>query len=226
MLPVRVTKTVKRPLLREWQKRASSDPERVAFWWRRLRGAYIGVATGNGFVAIDVDPRHGGEVDPAWPETLTVRTRSGGWHLYYRTDGEVRNSAGKLAPGVDVRGDGGMVVGPPSPGWAWDNDLPMATIPASVLRGDDGRGNPSRTRARPSAGRPVGTGLMWALPARAGEGERNSVLASFAGTLRWAGYEREGIEELLLAYNAERCHPPLKDAEVLRIARSIARYER
>ena len=67
---------------------------------------------------------------------------------------------------------------------------------------------------------------MFLLPGRAGEGERNTTLASFAGSLRWAGYEREGIEELLLAYNAAHCQPPLKDAEVLRIARSIARYAR
>ena len=60
----------------------------------------------------------------------------------------------------------------------------------------------------------------------AGTGERNDVLARYAGSLRRAGYERDAIEELLLACNDERCPRPLKDDEVRRIARSIARYER
>ena len=222
VLPLRPGEKI--PLLRGWTKKASTDPAVVARWWGINRQANIGLLTGKGFGVIDVDGRNGGKIDPAWPETLTVRTRSGGWHLYYRVEGEVRNSAGKLAPGIDVRGDGGMVVVPPSPGWEWANDLAMATIAAAVLRGDDGREEPPRLRA-PSGGR-LSTALTFRLPARAGEGERNSVLASFAGTLRWAGYEREGIEALLLAYNAAHCQPPLKDAEVLRIARSIARYER
>ena len=80
-------------------------------------------------------------------------------------------------------------------------------------------GGAGRARAR----RPAGTGHLFVLPKRAGEGERTSVLVSFASSMRSAGLERESFEDLLLAYNAEHCHPPLTDAEVRTIARSIAR---
>jgi hypothetical protein len=213
----------KRPLLRGWQKRASSDPRIVAGLWEGKPNANIGLRTGDRLAVIDVDPRHGGEINPAWPATRTVRTRSGGWHLYYRVEGEVRNSAGKLAEGVDVRGDGGYVVGPPSPGWEWDNDLPIASISASVLRGEDG----SRRRPGQATRRPRAKGkLPFALGERITAGRRNDYFASLAGWLWSRGVDEGALEEILLGYNREYGDPPLKDNEVRRIARSIARYER
>ena len=48
---------------------------------------------------------------PATVEVITTRGR----HLYFQTpETSVRNSAGKVAPGIDVRGDGGYVLAPPS----------------------------------------------------------------------------------------------------------------
>ncbi|KAI93720.1 hypothetical protein T281_14965 [Rhodomicrobium udaipurense JA643] len=44
-------------------------------------------------------------------DTLTVRTPSGGWHLYYASDTEFCNSVG-LLPGIDFKSAGGMVLGP------------------------------------------------------------------------------------------------------------------
>ena len=49
--------------------------------------------------------------ETSWPDTYWVQTPSGGWHLYYREGLEpIRNSAGLLGPGVDVRGQGGYVI--------------------------------------------------------------------------------------------------------------------
>jgi hypothetical protein len=83
----------------------------------RHRGSYIGVATGegSGVDVLDLDPRHGSE---AWlkanhdrlPVTRTHATRSGGLHLVFRHAAGVRNSAGRIAPGCDVRGEGGYVI--------------------------------------------------------------------------------------------------------------------
>jgi len=77
----------------------------------------------SGIFVLDVDPSGGGweslatlvqEHDPL-PETYTVTTGSGGQHYYFlMPDFDVRNSAGKLGPGLDTRGDGGQVVAPPS----------------------------------------------------------------------------------------------------------------
>lgn len=74
------------------------------------------------------------------PPTRTVRTGSGGLHLYYRRPAGVRvpNSVGKLGPGIDVRGDGGYVIGPGARHvsgqlYTLERDLPVAEAPAALL---------------------------------------------------------------------------------------------
>lgn len=57
-----------------------------------------------------------------------------------------------------------------------------------------------------------------------GEGERNAMLASLAGSMRRRGMGEPAILAALLAENATRCVPPLPESEVRRIAASIARY--
>ena len=62
-------------------------------------------------------------------------------------------------------------------------------------------------------------------PSSISEGARNNTLASLAGTMRRQGMSGDAIEAALLAENEGRCDPPLPEAEVRRIAKSIARYE-
>jgi hypothetical protein len=77
----------------------------------------------SGLVVVDVDPAHGGDAalerliaqHGSLPQTLTVLTGSGGRHFYFSHPGRtVRNSAGTMGAGLDIRGDGGYVVAPPS----------------------------------------------------------------------------------------------------------------
>jgi len=102
---------------------ASTDPNRIAAWWANSPNANVGLATGHGLVVLDVDGEDGRrslaalevEQEPL-PTTLTARTGKGE-HRYYRAPGgaQVRNSAStKLGRGLDVRGEGGYVVAPPS----------------------------------------------------------------------------------------------------------------
>jgi Bifunctional DNA primase/polymerase, N-terminal len=105
---------------------AATTAGEIEQWWRRWPNANIGIRTGaaSGIVVIDIDTRHGGmrsltelmrRHDPLPADTPRVRTGSGGWHLFFRHPGSpVPNSAGRLGPGVDVRGDGGYVIAPPS----------------------------------------------------------------------------------------------------------------
>ena len=115
----------KRPLIRDWPELATNDPGTIAAWWNTYPDANIGVATGkksNVFV-LDVDVKSDGfaslqklmnEVGN-WPETLTARTGSGGLHAYFKYgDLNIRNSASVVGPGLDIRGEGGFVVAPPS----------------------------------------------------------------------------------------------------------------
>lgn len=103
---------------------ATTDPAQVDAWWEAMPSANVAVATGeqSGAIVVDVDGDSGIDawvglaVDHAGtvPGTLTSATPSGGAHFWFAVPAEVRNSAGKLATNVDVRGTGGYVVVPPS----------------------------------------------------------------------------------------------------------------
>jgi hypothetical protein len=100
-----------------------ADTRIIRAWWKRYSRANVGIRTGaeSGLVVLDVDGDDGlaslrglvsvhGKLDAAW-----ARTGSGGWHGYMAHAGEhLGNSQGQLGTGLDVRGDGGYVVAPPS----------------------------------------------------------------------------------------------------------------
>jgi hypothetical protein len=128
----------KRPAVDRWEQRACADPGRVARHWPGPRHN-VGIAClPSGLVVLDLDnASHGGTLPPdwrgvpgvtdgadvlavladraaqPWPATYTVRTASGGLHLYFHAAAgrEIRNSAGNIGPMIDVRGAGGFVVG-------------------------------------------------------------------------------------------------------------------
>jgi hypothetical protein len=118
-------------------ERATRDLESVRFRATLFPTYNIGIATGEGLAVIDIDPQHGGQT-PHWaPNTRAARTPHGGYHLYYNVTAPVKTSTGLLAPGVDVRGDGGMVVAPPSLTaagcYTWANERPLATLEPALL---------------------------------------------------------------------------------------------
>lgn len=104
----------------------------------------IGVPTGapSGLIGIDVDIKKGAR-GREWldahrsmlPQTRTHRTESGGLHLLFEAPAgvEIRNSASRIAPGIDVRGEGGYVIYPPSPGYAVADETPPAAMPAWLV---------------------------------------------------------------------------------------------
>jgi hypothetical protein len=221
----------KRPLI-QWQMLQQRHPSQgeVAFWLRRWPGANIGLVTGfiSGLVVLDVDPAHGGSASlrhledehGLLPATAEVLTGGGGRHLYFRHPAEPVRNAVAVAPGLDIRGDGGYVVAPPSlhgsgrryrwaPGRG-PGELPLAPFPEWLQR---------RVRR---GGHPL---YYWRELVRAGveAGERNSTIASFAGHLLWHGVDPEVVLELMLTWNRERCRPPLGDDEVARTVASITR---
>lgn len=118
----------KHPLVRRGLYEATSDVSQIQRWWRQWRCANIGIVTGaeSGIAVIDIDlPPALGSLDALIAKrlapTLTGLTGGGGLHLIYAcTDGALGNSAGHLPgidaelPGMDLRGNGGYIVGPPS----------------------------------------------------------------------------------------------------------------
>lgn len=114
----------KHPRITGWRELRTPDETKIVEWWRRWPNANIGLVTGpaSGFWCLDVDPKNGGdaalaEIDPTrslgQPD---VRTPSGGSHYLFELPGDflVTDRRGKLPKGIDVRGDGGQIVAPPS----------------------------------------------------------------------------------------------------------------
>jgi Bifunctional DNA primase/polymerase, N-terminal len=110
----------KHPCLRGWRHLASVDPDMVRAWWRRWPEANVALATGVRFDVLDLDGPEGVEAlravlsqrNPIEHAGPVVRTGGGGWHLLYAPTG-LGNRVG-LLPRMDWRGQGGLVVAPPS----------------------------------------------------------------------------------------------------------------
>lgn len=107
----------KRPIV-EWKQFQTRIPtaEEVKTWWTIHPEANIGMATGklSGISVVDIDPKNGGTVPAGMPTMTTViATGGGGWHYYFKhIEGVTNQDSGFL--GVDIRGEGGYVVVPPS----------------------------------------------------------------------------------------------------------------
>lgn len=212
---------------------ATSDPIKVAHWFAE-GGAELnfGVACGvqeGGWhlLVVDVDMKSGGmesytklALERGFPDTYTVQTPGGGWHHYYRAVQPVRNTASRVAPGIDTRGEGGYVVGAGSvvEDVAYrvvSGETPIADAPAWLLAdvvGEEGEDTP------PSSSTPTRVTQVT-------EGARNASLASLAGTMRRRGMDQDVIETALIGHNQRHCLPPLSTDEVVAVARSVAQYD-
>jgi hypothetical protein len=210
----------KHPITKHGLKDASNDPDIIAAWWAKYPKANIGLCTGNGLVVIDFDLQHGASADSLLlPDTLRAETGNG-YHLYFKTDQAIRNSSGKLGAGIDIRGDGGYVVAPPSihfsgKQYLFSNDYPIAELPDAI----------TRLLLEPALAQDeIIVSEAGQIDREAVEGNRNDFLTKSAGSLRRKGFSADEIEALLLVSNQKRCKPPLSDREVRRIAKSVSRY--
>lgn len=142
-MPVFPCDAKKRPLTLNGFKDATNDPAAIRRLFADHRAVMIGVPTGkiSGFVAVDADMKEG-QQGRSWldanshrlPQTRTHRTLNSGLHILYRWPGQrVKNSASKIAPNIDVRGDGGYVIFPPSAGYMVADDAPIADVPEWLL---------------------------------------------------------------------------------------------
>ena len=140
-------------------------------------------------------------------------------------DKEVRNSAGKVAPGIDVRGDGGYTLAPPSIHptgraycWSVDSANTFARPPSWLL---DKIAEPNGRNGKPTPP------SQWPALVRDGisQGRRNDSLARLAGLLLRRHVDALVAAEIVLAVNDARCRPPLEHDEVIAIIDSIAARE-
>ena len=230
----------KAPAIKGGCRAASSDPAQVDAWWAASPWSNVGVACGaasGGLVVIDVDVdgetgEDGMATLAAWegehgalPETVTVVTGRGGRHLWYRSAVPVRNSANK-GLGIDVRGEGGFVVAPPSVhpnGGAYEwgvspEDMEPAEADANVLA------LIAHVQRRPQAAQ--GGGGRFELPDEVEAGGRNDTLFRYASSLQAKGKDDGFILDAVRAANRERCVPPLPASDVERLVASALSYEK
>ena len=105
----------KRPLVPGGFRAATTDPARIAVWQARFPNCLWGVPTGavTGFDVLDIDPEGLGWFEANRHRILVTRvhhTPRGGLHLFFKHAQGLRCSRGRIAPGVDVRADGGYVI--------------------------------------------------------------------------------------------------------------------
>jgi hypothetical protein len=149
----------KRPLTAHGFKDATTDPQQIAVWWALWPNANVAIATGavSGLVIIDTDKKPDLGIDGeeslallekrygALPETVQQITGGGGYQRFFLHPGvPVQCNANKLGFGVDVRGDGGLVIVPPSRHpktgrtYEWEvlhhvDDVPLAPLPPAWI---------------------------------------------------------------------------------------------
>lgn len=215
----------KTPLTPNGFKDATTDPGQIREFIDAFGQCNIGIATGaSGLVVLDVDTKNGGIASikallqelPEIRNGLLARTSTDGLHYYFaaREGVELRNSAGRLGAGLDIRANGGYVIAPPSTGangnlYRWERDGTPVLLPARLLA----RMQVAKWSAKPLTGEPVI------------EGGRNDYLTKQAGKLRRISCEFDTIVAALAAINQGHCKPPLDEYEVRQIAQSVCRYQ-
>ncbi len=221
--PVFPCKPDKAPHTPNGFKDATTDPAKVTALWTRYRSEKIGTPTGSrsDFFVFDVDRLEAlEELGHEMPNTLTIKTPRGGLHYCFRHVPGLTNSAGSLPQGIDIRGEGGYVIVPPSTGYTVVNRAPVADVPEWLLEAlrDEPRissesGRPRSRRAIPDEGEPIH------------EGGRDETLTRLAGRLHDGTRSLPQLEDDLQAVNQTRCIPPLPSEQVRKIAHSVSRYE-
>lgn len=224
----------KHPITRMWQKTICSLTAAKSVWPPGTRRG-IGLLCGppSDVFAVDVDTRHGGEASLAelelrsgeqLPATWCARTGSGGQHWLYRwpREGpEIRNSAGKLGSGLDVRGVGGYIVLSPSLHvsghcYTWitsPDECELSDAPKWLV---DAVRTATKCSKRPSEPGGMVEG-----------GKRHDALVSLMGLMRSWGAAEEVLVAAAEAFTEHQCEPdpdtPLDQTKALQTARSVAR---
>lgn len=235
VFPVRQNKT---PYTPHGCKDAKTDIRAIKNWWKRYPDANIGIATGSisgGIVVIDIDIDedkgvYGDESLNEWekehgelPETWRAITGRGGYHIYYRSDDSIKNTT-NLYPGVDIRGEGGYVIAPPSIHqngnyyqWELDpNDVDIHFADQQVI--DFIKGPNKKAKVAPQKAK-------FMLPDVIKSGARNDTLYRYGCSLQAKGYADDEILNKLEDANT-RCDIPLKDEELTTIYNSVLEKEK
>ena len=225
----------KKPYTPHGCRDAKKDAGAINAWWKKWPDASVGIATGSisSLIVIDEDIDDDKGLDgfmsvTNWekengvklPNTARVITGRGGAHMYFHYDGNDIHNHQAILDGVDVRGEGGYVVAPPSihpngTEYAWEDnpeEVPVAEVDEVVMKFLT-----------------IGTttkeeGDKFQLPQIIESGKRNSTLHRFACSLQAQGLSDDAIKAAVRAENNARCVPPIDDAELDLLIGSALKY--
>jgi hypothetical protein len=216
----------KHPAISDWQNCCTRDEDTIRAWWGEDSQYSVGIVAGrSGLVVIDIDRKSGGlesleelkkDLDLGSP--LICKTGGGGFHYYYSSRGLKFGNRAKFLPGIDVRGEGGCVVAPPSRhssgnAYEWENlGGEISPVPDELASRLLSKGSTSCSCKRTVD---LVTGFN--------EGERNTGLFSQACKYRDKGLSGEETRQII-TLAAEKCRPPLDKDEVNRLVDSAYSY--
>lgn len=228
----------KQPLTDHGLKDASKDPAQIESWWSRWPTANIGIATGavsGGLVVIDLDVDKDKGIDGRvtlreWEaeheklpnSTWLAITGRGGYHYFYHDTSTVRNRTG-IYEGIDIRGDGGYVVAPPSihPNgntYEWEQDpmlYPLAEASGAVF---DFLVGP--VMKDPET-------IPFEIPEQIPDGQRTTTMVKLVCSQQAKGLSDDAIMAAVRAENEAKCVPPLTDQELKKeVFPALTRYQK
>ncbi|MFR3645719.1 MAG: bifunctional DNA primase/polymerase [Enterocloster aldenensis] len=226
----------KNPATQHGFQDATTDFSQIDKWWKKNPDYNIGIATGQvsgGLIVVDLDidkekGKYGNETLREWemehgqlPDTCRTITGRGGYHLLYRVNREILCSINE-EKAVDIRGDGGYFVAPPSihengNRYEWEQD-PQEF----VLEQANGLVYEFIDFVRPEKkGRST-----FSVPEAIPEGSRDNTIFRLACSLQAKGLSDEAILAAAMKENETRCVPPLTDKEVEQKVDSALKYQK
>ncbi|WP_026477568.1 bifunctional DNA primase/polymerase [Alkaliphilus transvaalensis] len=226
----------KHPRTQNGLKDATTNEYLIRKWWKDWPDANIGIVTGDvsGLIAIDIDPRHGGDdsleeliyTNERLPDTVESLTGGGGRHILFKCRGDSIKSTVNILPGIDIRGDGGYIVAPPSlhvsgDFYQWElsshpDNTDIADLPKWLFR--------ILNRSKHKSKRDT---QKWRDLVLYGvkEGERNMAVTSLTGHLLAHRIDPVITYQLIYCWNQICNEPPLPNDELKRVVDSIAGRE-
>ena len=219
---------------------ATLDPDEIENIWDHDPDANIGIATGSisHLFALDVDLdkdkgkdgfrsiREWEQEHGTFPTTVMDITGRGGSHLLFAYDGKDIPSTVDLYNGVDIRGEGGGIVVPPSEHengrrYEWEvspDDMPIAQADDNVLSFIR-NGLKLKKKELPFMANTDP-------PAVVPEGKRNDYLFKLSCSLQAKGLSDDAILQAIITENKSKCNPPLTEKEIITLIKSAMKYDK
>jgi hypothetical protein len=232
---------------------ATSDAAKLRMWYAKDPRINFGQQMGGArnIICVDVDPRNGGSEsyfdlikhygDEAFPDTREKPTGGGGWHKLYRLSKPIQGNGelkAKVAPGIDVKGAGGLIVAPlgdhvSGKTYGHDNGREIELAPAwmeeRIIKAAEGERPPEPIRFQADKGRTFAAGGA----KNFADGERNNGLRDVMCG-RWAhGFATDArdLYEQMREVRDTRCEAgkdsPATDAQLWDLVqRTVRKYSR